>query len=288
MIHSATGHTVHKLLTLQDAMEQKKVVVYETGSVNELAIENLSSADVYIQSGDIVKGGRQDRVIPTDYILTSHSGRLPISSFCVEHGRWSKRGDEAAGHFSTSDRMVAFKPLKMAVREKNAQARVWNEVSNAQAGLASARAFTPPAASPTSMQLTLENKQLADAAEAYVRSLSGIIGSKSDVFGYAYAINGTIASADVYASHDLFGKMWPKLLRSSVTEAVAAKNKSRNFTVPDIATVSRVLSDAESGRAAAPETAGRLTFWQKDSEKIVVYETREQGGTWIHKNYVVK
>jgi hypothetical protein len=52
-----------KYLTLTEALEQHKVVVYETGSVNQLQIENLSKEDVYIQSGESVKGGRQDRVL---------------------------------------------------------------------------------------------------------------------------------------------------------------------------------------------------------------------------------
>src|SRR5438552_2906574 len=83
-----------KLLPLQEAMAQKKVAVYETGNVSQLSIENLSGEDVYVQSGDIVKGGRQDRVLTTDFVLPAHSGKLPISSFCVEQGRWTKRGAE--------------------------------------------------------------------------------------------------------------------------------------------------------------------------------------------------
>src|SRR5690349_8214729 len=62
LIHGAKRPSVKTFLTLQEALDQKKVVVYETGNVNELAVENFASEDVYIQSGDIVKGGRQDRV----------------------------------------------------------------------------------------------------------------------------------------------------------------------------------------------------------------------------------
>src|SRR5262249_41621128 len=46
-------------LTLEEALKQKMVIVHETGNVNELAIENVSKdADVFVQSGDIVKGGK--------------------------------------------------------------------------------------------------------------------------------------------------------------------------------------------------------------------------------------
>src|SRR5438128_1660607 len=43
-------------LTLQEAMASQKVKVIETSNVNELAIENVSDEEVFVQSGDIVKG----------------------------------------------------------------------------------------------------------------------------------------------------------------------------------------------------------------------------------------
>ena len=56
-------------------MESKSTAVYETGTVGELLIENLGDLDVFIQAGDILKGGRQDRVIGVDFILGKRSGR---------------------------------------------------------------------------------------------------------------------------------------------------------------------------------------------------------------------
>ena len=77
-------------LTLQEAMVQKKVVVYETKSVNELSIQNISDEDIYVQSGDIVKGGQQDRMIGVDLIVPRRSGKMPIAAFCVEHGQMER------------------------------------------------------------------------------------------------------------------------------------------------------------------------------------------------------
>jgi hypothetical protein len=93
-------------------MVQKKVVVYETKSVNELAIENVSDDDIYVQAGDIVKGGQQDRMIGVDLIVPSRSGKLPISAFCVEHGRWSGRANERSTVFSSSADMASTKEIK--------------------------------------------------------------------------------------------------------------------------------------------------------------------------------
>ena len=102
LVHGKNTFEGKTFLTLQEAMVQKKVVVYETKSVNELAIENVSNEDVYVQAGDIVKGGQQDRMIGVDLIVPSRSGKMPIAAFCVEHGRWSGRGNEQAAVFSSS------------------------------------------------------------------------------------------------------------------------------------------------------------------------------------------
>ena len=88
-------------LTLQEALAQKKVKVYETKDVNELAIRNLSNQDIYVQSGEIVRGGDQDRMISVDFIVPPRSGRMPIAAFCVESDRWSKRGNEENASFSS-------------------------------------------------------------------------------------------------------------------------------------------------------------------------------------------
>ena len=83
--------TKKSFLTLQEALAQKKVRVYETKDVNELAIRNLSNQDIYVQAGDIVRGGEQDRMISMDFIVPPRSGRMPIGAFCVESGRWNPK-----------------------------------------------------------------------------------------------------------------------------------------------------------------------------------------------------
>src|SRR5262250_1278727 len=64
LLHGRDTLSGKPLLTLQEALEQKKVVVHETKEVNKLSVENLSAnAEIYIQAGDIVKGGQQDRIL---------------------------------------------------------------------------------------------------------------------------------------------------------------------------------------------------------------------------------
>ncbi|HYP02628.1 MAG TPA: DUF6569 family protein, partial [Pyrinomonadaceae bacterium] len=87
LIHGKDKLAGKSFLTLHEALRQRKVVVYETKNVNELAIENLSRyEEVYVQSGDIVKGGQQDRMLGVDLIVPPRSGKISISAFCVESG----------------------------------------------------------------------------------------------------------------------------------------------------------------------------------------------------------
>jgi hypothetical protein len=153
LIHGQGRSKETSMLTLSEALEQKKVVVHETGDVNELAIENVSGEEVFVQSGDIVKGGQQDRVLAMDLIVPAKSGRVSIASFCVEQGRWNGRGDEAVAHFSSSNRILPSKDLKIAAKHRASQQEVWQNVAKSQekmsAGVVelSAPATPPPAPS---------------------------------------------------------------------------------------------------------------------------------------------
>ena len=192
-----TSHSAGKLLTLADAIAQHKVIVYETKQVNELAIENISKdEDVFIQSGDIVKGGQQDRTLKEDMILGANSGRLNIDAFCVESGRWTRRGQEAAGTFGSSNDMIATKELKKAVRADANQSEVWSQVQVTQGRLAASTAQSVTvAASPTSLQMSMETLAVARSTKGYLKALSGIVNGQRDVVGYAFAINGKLNSA---------------------------------------------------------------------------------------------
>ncbi len=135
LIHGDNKSTAKVPLTLQEAMAQKKVKVIETGDVNQLAIQNVSNEEVFVQSGDIVKGGQQDRVLAMDLLVPPRSGRVPIDSFCVEHGRWQQRGQEMATAFSSSEQSLNHKDLKMAAKSAKSQNEVWAKVEESQSKL---------------------------------------------------------------------------------------------------------------------------------------------------------
>src|SRR5947209_2167664 len=190
LIHGKDKIKGETFITLQEALVQKKVIVRETRSVNELSIENISSQEVYVQSGDIVKGGQQDRMMAVDLILPPRSGKIPISAFCVENGRWSQRGTETVTSFGSSANVVAGRDVKLAAKSAGSQSEVWRQVAVAQDKLSeNTGTRVNGAASPTSYQLALENKEVQMSSDNYFKALSGIVDGKSDVIGYVFAIN---------------------------------------------------------------------------------------------------
>ncbi len=136
LIHGPDKIKNKNFLTLQEAMQQKKVIVHETSNVNELAVENVSDEEVFIQAGDIVKGGKQDRLITLDFVVPPKSGKMPIAAFCVGQGRWRPRGQEAAGYFASSDSQFATQSLQRTAQSKMDQREVRGNFSADQDGLA--------------------------------------------------------------------------------------------------------------------------------------------------------
>lgn len=278
-------------LTLQEALAQKKVKVYETKDVNELAIRNLSNQDIYVQAGDIVRGGEQDRMISMDFIVPPRSGRMPIGAFCVESGRWNKRGTEEAASFSVSENTVATKELKLAAKSAQSQQAVWNSVEVAQAKLGeNVGGSVRSRASASSLELSIEDPKVKETSAAYINTLSGIVKNKPDVIGYVFAINGQVNSADVYASQALFAKLWPKLLKASAVEAIAELNKDSEPKPVASEIVHEFLVESEKATAAAKEVTPRVRVVTREDDKNVLYETQDrlQKDGWVHRNYIRK
>ena len=291
LVHGKDKIKGQTFITLQEALVQRKVIVRETREVNELSIENVSGEEVYVQSGDIVKGGAQDRMLVTDLILPPRSGKIPIGAFCVENGRWSRRGNEEVSQFNSSANSVASREVKLAAKQKSSQSEVWAEVAAAQDKLSSnVGGSVKSAASPTSFQLALENKQVTASADTYVKALSGIADNKNDVVGYVFAINGKINSADIYASSALFKKLWPKLLQASAIEAVAESGRGEKYAAPKAADVQGFLEDGTKGAEQEKDVSGRVQMVTRDSKENISFDTRDRAKSdvVVHRNIIKK
>jgi len=290
LLHGKDLLTGHSFLTLQEALAQKKVMVYETKDVNELAIRNLSNQDVYVQSGDIVRGGDQDRMISTDFIVPPKSGRMPIAAFCVESGRWSKRGNEANASFGSSENAASTRELKLAAKSANSQQAVWDNVAVAQDKLSkNVNATVNAVVSRSSLELSLENGKVKETSAAYIKAFANLLRNKNDVIGYVFAINGQVNSADVYASNALFAKLWPKLLKSTAVEAIAELEENDKPSPIEKAAVTAFLT-GPGKPASEKNVTQRVRLVTREDDESIFFETRDRQkkDAWIHRNYIKK
>ncbi len=279
-----------KFLTLAEAMEQDKIIIHETSNVGELVIENPSSVEIYIQAGDIVKGGKQDRVLAFDIIVPSKTKQMRIKSYCVERGRWSARGSESARQFGSSSKQLASKRLKLAVRQSGSQGEVWRSVADVQEKLSeNVGGSVRSARSESSLQLSLEDDKVKEAVAKYVKKLARATRGENDDVGYAFAINGKINSADVYANRALFKKLWPKLLEATAIEAVAEFKKGRKFDPMTAEDIKKALEAAQKSRRVAEQAVNaRIKLRTRESPAAVVFETQdaEEGGEAVRAHYL--
>jgi len=169
------------------------------------------------------------------------------------------------------------------------QRKVWAEVSNVQAALASRLGATVAAPqSATSLQLSLENDRVKTARAGYMTALETIIAKTDDTVGFVVAIDGRLQNGDLYPSSALFRKMWPKLLAASVTEAIGARGDGKAAAAPSIADVEAFLAAAGTGERHEATIAGLMDQETRDGAKALFVEARIHKGAWVHRNYLAK
>jgi hypothetical protein len=211
---------------------------YNTGaSVNRLVLINRGKRPVLLLAGELVSGGKQDRIIAKDRIVAPGSDPLPLDVFCVEHGRWS-----SGSQFSAAKTMVHPSVREQAAVSQN-QVDVWESVRNGSTAPRAAAAPAPRIAhsdlelamasnAPTQSYAKMYQESTVGASvdsfveevqRRFTRATSGEKGGAKGehIVGVVVAYGGEVAWSDIFASSDLFQHYWTKLLRSYAVEALA-------------------------------------------------------------------
>lgn len=231
-----TGH----LLTLDEGLRNGSVVVTEAGSlqglvrhgsprqsgaeVNRLVLINNSDRPLLLLAGEVVTGGKQDRVIGVDRIVSPKSGPIDLSVFCVEPGRWVASSDK----FSSMSSAMVQPSVRTPAMAEHDQQSVWAEVASALGGMAKA----VPQAAPTmrassSYAKAMENPDVQKRVAAVAADYDGMLRElkKEGAKGVVVAINGRIMWADVFASTELLEKYWQKLIRSYAADSLTTASE---------------------------------------------------------------
>ncbi|HUA00402.1 MAG TPA: DUF6569 family protein [Candidatus Aquilonibacter sp.] len=277
------------------------VPIYTGGSqVNQLVLLNRGKRPLLLLAGEVVSGGKQDRIIGKDRIVPIGAEPLPLDVFCVEHGRWTG----ASMQFSAAETMV-HPTVREQAAVKQDQVQVWAAVRDetpkvgetnesvtveAQTGtvqdlpltgrnLSASTAVPAPAALPES---TIGGVVQGAPTQSYRRiyqspmvqnSVEGFadeMGRRFDratsgikgghVVGVVVAFGNEVAWGDIFASPQLFDTYWPKLLRSYVVEALTRPSLRETATLDD----ARDFLRPATGRIEEETEPGVYT-WRRQS-----------------------
>lgn len=266
LVHGKGVDAAKDAITLQEALGRGVATVHEGG----ISIDNRSGVPIFVQGGDVIKGGTQDRVLPYDYLIPAGATRFPVQAFCVEAGRSFPRAGEISTSFAVSSDRLPTKELRLAAFRRN-QAGVWAGVARLQDNLSRSIGDVRAPLSRTSLQLTLEHPRVQNGAQEFLDTLLRAPDKSDDVLGMVVAVNGRLVSADIYSSPELFQKFWPKLMKAAAVEAMVEGSRSTTPVSEDV--VRAFLSSADSGSAFRQTTGGASHMLRREGTSTLAFDT---------------
>jgi hypothetical protein len=319
-VYDSTTKAADTYATLDEGLKARQVQVKESkngGDVNTLYVTNSAKKPLYLMAGEVVLGGQQDRCLAKDTIVPAGKKGIPVTVFCVEHGRWSGRSE-----FDQSAPTIA--GLDIRAKAQNGEFKATQDYARANAGPAPAgagrvggRRTLPPAqtaaGSPARIsgsesvgkaqqevwdgvaeknrKLKIENQtgtyrdaltmKAGDTQKdvpAYVKSLSGSLGSDPHLVGVVAAVDGKVIAADIFGDPVLFRKLWPKLLRSYAADAVeSTPEKGKKMPVVSAPDVKAFLLTAADEKSKAENRSDVSTTLRLESKDATVYRLVPNG-----------
>ena len=269
------SYSTGEFLTLDEGLRSGDVVVTEYGNVrgllrrqhtmptmqhdsaevNRLVLVNNSKRPLLLLAGEIVAGGKQDRVIGKDRIVPAESDPVDLSVFCVEPGRWVATSDRfgasgttygggiGGGSGAAPGTLMAQPSVRAKAMGDKDQNQVWAEVRRQQSSMALEVEAAAPRASAEEIRSTssyahvMENKDVKERVDEVARPIEqnyqSLIKQLRDrkAVGVVVAVNGRIIWSDIFAGTELLEKYWPKLVRSYASEAVVTRAKGREASL---------------------------------------------------------
>ncbi len=297
---AAKSYPTAEFLTLDEGLRSGEVVVTEAGAVqglirrgpaprvhhdgsaevNRLVLVNNSKRPLLLLAGEIVTGGKQDRVIGKDRIVPAESDPVDLSVFCVEPGRWvatsehfgasgatygSNAGSPMNGkNVTVPTTMMAQPSVRAKAMGDKDQNEVWAEVRKQTASETVEVSGSSPMVAreleqTSSYAKVMENsevkKQVDEVAKPIEQNYQSLIGQLRDrhAVGVVVAVSGRIIWTDIFASTDLLEKYWPKLVRSYASEAVVTRAKDMGVTISQ---AQAFLGDMEGRRETIESEPG--------------------------------
>ena len=266
-VTAGASHDTSEFLTLDEGIRSGQVTVTEAGGergmirpgqpaptrqgsgaeVNRLVLYNNASRPLLLLAGEIVTGGKQDRVVGSDRIVPANAGPIDLGVFCVEPGRWVA----SSSTFGSMGVQMAQPSVRMPAMAQRNQGSVWESVRKSNDRMADklSEGDAQVVAGTTSYAKVFASPPVAKAMGQYggtetEQSILRELRARKAV-GVVVAIDGRIMWADVFASTDLLAKYWAKLMRSYVAEAMTS---AKGASVPEQREAEKFIDELGGGR----------------------------------------
>ena len=207
------GNNAPHVITLSQAIKQGLAVVSERGTastenVHYLRINNHSDQMIYVSSGEILSGGRQDRIVAQDTLLEPNGRDQYVSAMCVEELRWSEKEKK----FSYQG--FANPSLRKVLDQSRNQVLIWREISK------QLRDNNIHRKSSAYLSRVADKKMMQLNDEYYNFFKEKFKSADSSIVGFVCMTGNRVIGADIYASTDLFYNQLDPLLKGYCDQAV--------------------------------------------------------------------
>lgn len=246
---------------------QNQQQVGSSAAVNTLWLTNKSGKKLLILTGEMVSGGKQDRIIQKDVLIPPSKDPVNVSVFCVEQNRWA--GSEmnfapaAKGAGGLADPSV-----RGRAQHERSQGAVWNQVDASLSKLKTDNSTKTYGAN-------LNSPAIQKSADGYVHSIQKSFPIDRTV-GVAVAVNGKMVWMDRFANNQMFRKYWPKMIKSYALEAMQAIQRTPSPKPPTYDEAMRYAA-ARDGKMTHEAEDGVWKLIKIESATHVIYELEDSG-----------
>lgn len=250
------------IISLKNAMQNKKVQVKENvyakdANVNTITIKNLSKENILIVSGEMLKGGKQDRIIAETKILEPNKEAEYVSVFCIEKGRWSKKQKPFyyAGFADAN--------LRKAADSTAIQQHVWQEIEQQIAE------ENCEVNNESYLQLKAKKKIVLDDyfkffQEKYIKTDSTII-------GFIAVTDSNIIACDVFATSKLLSLQYDNIL-SGYIQGVKHTEMQVQISPTKINNFTNKVFSSEQQQKKYLEHHGKIYTYKNKVVQITAYD----------------
>lgn len=236
------------IVTLDSALARGWLTIQEqdTPSVPTLRTKNTGRSPVFLMAGEILLGGRQNRIVREDVLLPAESGFVDVPVYCGEQRRW-----EGGKQVFQSSGNLAGRAVRSMAAKAAPQSEVWQSIDSQ---LSSAKVEAPT----RNYQAVYDDKEVQRAAAGAVQGLRPVL--SRETVGVVVYSRGRLLSCDVFSDPELLAQLWDKICRAQAVDEYVTFGKyvgeDKSFPWPDRERVRSFLSDIAAASVASQGTPG--------------------------------